>query len=75
MIGGGGVGVLQGCFLGDDEKKLSMPPLGLGTGVGACTRGAGGGTRAFDWAAMCASRRTLRVRVNSSLLCSILSRD
>jgi hypothetical protein len=34
MRGGGGVGVVRGCFLGDGEtrKKLNiMPPLDLGT--------------------------------------------
>lgn len=73
---GSGAG-LTGCFLGDDErKKLSMPPFDGGEiGRGATTTGAGmggGGARALNCAMMCGSRRTLMVKVNSSLVCSIL---
>jgi hypothetical protein len=75
-------------FLGDEWKKLRIPipllllppddededeePPGLddtmGGGLG------GGGTTALNLAIICGSRRTLRVSVNSSLLCSILRR-
>jgi hypothetical protein len=54
-------------FLGD-EKKLRIPPLDAGagaTGVGTAL--------ALNWAMMCGSRLTLRVSVNSSLLCSMLN--
>ena len=65
--------------MGEEEKKLRMPPLdavwatgggiGAGTGAGA---GGGGDVIALNCAMTCGSRRTFRVSVNSSLLCSIL---
>ncbi len=57
-------------FLGEEEKKLRMPPLEAGGGGGGGTTGAG--LLALNWATMCGSRRIFKVSVNSSLLCSML---
>lgn len=68
------------CFLGDEEppNKLRKPLL---FDEVWCTTGGGGGgatglggTRALNWAVMCGSRLIFSVRVNSSLLCSMLGR-
>ena len=57
-------------FFGDPLKMLKTPPLRfVGVGVRA---GSGSGASALNWATMCGSRRTLRVRVNSNFECSIL---
>ena len=63
---------------GEEEKKARMPPLEAGGGAGldlgmmGAGAGMGGGALALNWAKICASRRTLRVSVNSSLGPSIL---
>jgi len=66
-------------FFGDEEKKPRIPlqfvgawTIGGGRGIGV---GAGGeGASALNWAIICGSRRTLRVKVNSNLLCSMLEK-
>ena len=66
----GGAGVFS-FFLGEDIKKLRMPLDGAGAGAGI---GAGECDRALYCAIICGSRLTFSVRVNSSLLCSILNK-
>jgi hypothetical protein len=69
MVGATGVGwTFRAGFFGE-EKKLRMPPLDAG---GAGVGGRGAGLLALNWATMCGSRRTFKVSVNSSLLCSML---
>src|ERR1700753_1313826 len=77
MGGGAGAGDARGegfaGFFGE-PKKLNLDFVG-GGGVTSLGRGIGcrtGGEPAFIWAAMGVSRLTLKLRVNSSLLCSIL---
>ena len=68
------------CFFGEEEKKARIPPFDAGAGAGfargmiGAGAGIGGGAFALNWARMCASRRTLRVKVNSSLGLSMLYR-
>jgi hypothetical protein len=68
-VGAGGGKRGDGLLFFGDPKKLNLPLAGGGvTGRG----GGGGGAFALNWATMCGSRLTLKVNVNSSLLCSIL---
>ena len=59
-------------FFGEEEKKLRMPPLEAGA-AGGRGGGGGAGVLALNWETICGSRRIFRVRVNSSLLCSMLT--
>ena len=72
MGAGDGRGECFAAFFGE-PKKLNLDFVGGGvTSLGGGTGCLIGWELAFIWAAMCGSRLTLRLRVNSSLLCSIL---
>jgi hypothetical protein len=54
-------------------KKLNLDFVGGGvTSLGGSTGCRAGWEQAFIWATICGSRLTLKLSVNSSLLCSIL---
>ena len=69
-VGATGVGWTTRAGFFGEEKKLRMPPLEAGGGAGVGGRCAG--VLALNCAIMCGSRRTFKVSVNSSLLCSML---
>ena len=75
-IGGAGAGDGRGECLGvffGEPKKLNLDFVGGGvTSLGMGTGWRMGWEPAFIWATMCGSRLTLKLSVNSSLLCSIL---
>ena len=69
---GDGRGECFEVFFGD-PKKLNLDFVGGGvTSLGGGTGCRTGLELAFIWATICGSRLTLKLSVNSSLLCSIL---